>query len=167
MRVPVGRRITARLDARTAGVGTTRLLRPRTSSHVAPRGGVCSPPKSCEDAVGAVSCARQVIAHGVPPCNVARADAVASIAAQPAVRDDRDPPLVSGQGALLVRQIRISVKWNILRGRGLTGGVVAMTGLFCPTAQGARFGSRAANCSKWLDEVSFLPAFVHSSAWQK
>jgi hypothetical protein len=42
-------------------------------------------------------------------------DAVASIAPQPAVRDDRDPPLVTGQGASLVRQIRISVKWNILR----------------------------------------------------
>jgi len=30
-------------------------------------------------------------------------DAVASIAAQPAVRDDRDPPLVSGQGVSDVR----------------------------------------------------------------
>jgi hypothetical protein len=47
-------------------------------------------------------------------------EAVASIAAQPAVRDDRDPPLVSGQGVSLIRQIRISVKWNILRG-GLDG----------------------------------------------
>jgi hypothetical protein len=43
-------------------------------------------------------------------------DAVASIAAQPAVRDDRDPPLVSGQDVLSVRSIRNSVKWNILRG---------------------------------------------------
>jgi hypothetical protein len=32
------------------------------------------------------------------PARLAAPDAVASIAAQPAVRDDRDPPLVPGQG---------------------------------------------------------------------
>ena len=57
---------------------------------------------------------RKAIAHGRSrPAMPVTPDAVASIAARPAVRDDRDPPLVSGQGVLLVRQIRISVKWNI------------------------------------------------------
>jgi hypothetical protein len=54
-----GRHITAGLDAQTPGVRTTRLLRPRTSSHVASSAGVCSRPKPCEDAVGAVSSARR------------------------------------------------------------------------------------------------------------
>jgi len=48
------------------------------------------------------------------PAMLLAPDAVASIAPRPAVRDDRDPPLVPGQDGLLVRQIRISVKWNIL-----------------------------------------------------
>ncbi|MGY4504529.1 hypothetical protein ACVWYH_008486 [Bradyrhizobium sp. GM24.11] len=59
---------------------------------------------------------REAIAHGRSrPAMPLAPDAVASIATQPAVRADRDPPLVSGQGVSLVRQIRISVKWNILR----------------------------------------------------
>jgi len=56
----------------------------------------------------------KAVAHGQSrPATLIAPDAVASIAARPAVRDDRDPPLVSGQGVLSVRQIRISVKWNI------------------------------------------------------
>jgi len=51
--------ITARLDAQTPGVRTTRLLRPRTSSHASSRAGVCSPSRPCEDAVSAVSSARR------------------------------------------------------------------------------------------------------------
>jgi len=53
MHVPVGRHITARFDARTAGVGTTRLLRPRTVSTWSPGARVCSPPTTTEAAVTA------------------------------------------------------------------------------------------------------------------
>jgi hypothetical protein len=99
-----GRHITARLDARTPGVRTTRLLRPRTSSHVASSAGVCSRPKPCEDAVSVVSCARRPLLTAKAALQRSIApDAVASIAPQPAVRDDRDPPLVTGQGDLYVR----------------------------------------------------------------
>ena len=68
-----GRHITARLDAQTPGVRTTRLDRPRTSSHVASRVGACSRPKPCEDAVSAGSYAQSPVAHGFPPCNELRA----------------------------------------------------------------------------------------------
>jgi hypothetical protein len=59
-------------------------------------------------------------------------DAVASIAPQPAVRDDRDPPLVTGRGVSCMPQIRISVNKNILP-RGLDGGAL-------PDGQVGRFG---------------------------
>jgi hypothetical protein len=95
--------ITARLDAQTPGVGTTRLLRPRTSSHASSTAGVCSPSRPCEDAVGAVSFARRQLLTVSRPAMPLAPDAVASIAARPAVRDDRDPPLVSGQGVQCVR----------------------------------------------------------------
>ena len=75
---------------------------------------MCSPPKPCEDAVSVVSYARRPLLTAKAALQRPFApDAVASIAPQPAVRDDRDPPLVSGQGVSFVRQIRISVKWNI------------------------------------------------------
>ena len=59
VRARSGRHITAGLDAQTPGVRTTRLLRPRTSSHASSRAGVCSPSRPCEDAVSAVSSARR------------------------------------------------------------------------------------------------------------
>jgi uncharacterized NAD(P)/FAD-binding protein YdhS len=97
---------------------------------------VCSPPKPCEDAVSIVSFARTAPLLTVSrPAIPLAPDAVASIAAQPAVRDDRDPPLVSGQGVSLVRKIRNSVKWNVFDRQGLTDGVVKLTGLFCLDGQ--------------------------------
>jgi len=60
MRVPVGRCITARLDARTAGVGTTRLLRPRTAWPQRRGLGVRTPdhqPNRCDRTVSYARCA--------------------------------------------------------------------------------------------------------------
>ena len=68
-RARLGRHITASLDAQTPGVRTTRLLRPRTSSHVASRAGVCSRPKPCEDAVSVVSSAQSDCSRPKLPCN--------------------------------------------------------------------------------------------------
>ncbi|MBB4366395.1 hypothetical protein GGD65_007467 [Bradyrhizobium sp. CIR18] len=149
MRAPVGRHITAGLDAQTPGVRTTRLDRPRTSSHVASSAGACSRPKPCEDAVGAGSYARSALLTVSRPAMLLAPDAVASIAPRPAVRDDRDPPLVSGQGGLCVRQIRISVKWNILAG-GLDRRSREIGRVFCPTGEGApnvpeRYAHRCVN----------------------
>ena len=66
--------ITTGLDAQTPGVRTTRLVRPRTSPHVASSAGVCSHPKPCEDAVGIVSSARKPLltAEAALQCNRAR-----------------------------------------------------------------------------------------------
>jgi len=115
MRARSGRCITARLGARTPGVGTTRLLRPRTSS-LGIRGVACARPRSHAKTLSAPCRCAKAIAHGCPPCKVHRARRRRVHRTQPAVRDDRDPPLVTGQGGQCVRQIRISVKWNILRG---------------------------------------------------
>ena len=107
-------RITTRLDAQTPGVRTTRLLRTRTSS-LGIRGVACARPRSHAKTLSASCRMREGhCSRPKPPCNAVAPDAVASIAARPAVRDDRDPPLVSGRGVSLVRQIRNSVKWNVL-----------------------------------------------------
>src|SRR5882672_1638387 len=69
--------ITARLDAQTPGVRTTRLLRPRTSSP-ASRWLACAHHRDLrEDAVSVVSsrerfCSRSTI-EGFPPCIALRA----------------------------------------------------------------------------------------------
>src|SRR6266702_4873071 len=105
--------ITTRLDAQTPGVRTTRLRRPRTSS-LGLRELACAHARSHTKTLSASCRHAKAVAHGQSrPATLIAPDAVASIAARPAVRDDRDPPLVSGQGVLSVRQIRISVKWNI------------------------------------------------------
>ena len=93
-----GRRITARFDARTSGVGTTRLLRPRTAWPQRQGLGVRTPdhrPNRCDRAV---SYARRAGTHGRPPCPHAhRAGATASTAPRPASRDDREAPLWQGR----------------------------------------------------------------------
>jgi hypothetical protein len=102
--------ITTRLDAQTPGVRTTRLRRPRTSS-LGRRELARARSRHHAKTLSAPCRHAKAIAHGQSrPATLIAPDAVASIAPQPAVRDDRDPPLVSGQGALSVRQIRSSVK---------------------------------------------------------
>ena len=106
---------TAGLDAQTPGVRTTRLVRPRTSS-LGLRELACAHVRSHAKTLSASCRTREAIAHGQSrPAIPITPDAVASIAPQPAVRDDRDPPLVSGLGVSCVRQIRNSVKRNISR----------------------------------------------------
>src|SRR5690348_6010375 len=101
-RVRLDRRITTGLDAQDPGVRTTRLVRPRTSSlgfRALARAHVRNHTKTLS-----ASCRRhedRCSRPGRPATSVAP-DAVASIAAWPAVRYDRDPPLVSGQGVSLV-----------------------------------------------------------------
>jgi hypothetical protein len=68
MRAPVGRRIAASLDARTPGVGTTRLLRPRTIWPQRPGLGVRTPdhrPNRCDRAVSYARCVRLTVARPV------------------------------------------------------------------------------------------------------
>ena len=92
------------LDAQTPGVRTTRLLRPRTSRHIASRACVCSPPMTSTSPLSsAVSYAsREPFSRLPPPCrHAARAVAAASTATRPAFRDDREPPLWQGQGCAL------------------------------------------------------------------
>jgi hypothetical protein len=90
-----GSNITAGLDAQTPGVRTTRLDRPRTSS-LGLRELACAHARSHAKTLSAScrtrggDCSRQ----GRPAIPIAP-DAVASIATLPAVRDDRDPSLVS------------------------------------------------------------------------
>jgi hypothetical protein len=64
-------RITARLDAQTPGVRTTRFCRTLTAPVVR----------------------AMRLAHGCPPCETNRADAVGVHHGSPHVRDDRDTPL--------------------------------------------------------------------------
>ena len=105
--------ITTGLDAQTPGVRTTRLGRPRTSS-LGLRVLACAHARSHAKTLSA-PCRRRDgdRSRQSRPAIPITPDAVASIAARPAVRDDRDPPLVSGLGVSFVRQIRSSVKWNI------------------------------------------------------
>ena len=92
MRAPVGRHITARLDARTSGAGTTRLLRPRTSSLGSPRL-ACAHRRDHAKTLSAPCRIAPEAAHGSSrPAAPSRADAVAATAFHPAFRDDRDPP---------------------------------------------------------------------------
>ena len=117
-----------RLDARTSGVGTTRLLRPRTSSPGSPR-------LACahrEDHAKTLSAPCR-IARG--PCSrfpalqaPIRADAVAATASRPASRDDRETPLVASGMARFVRQNRTSLNSNIF-----TADTRPTAGVFCPT----------------------------------
>src|SRR5262249_54347610 len=91
------RAASARLDASFGRQDHTTL----PSAHVlagSSTAGVCSPSKPCENAVSAVSSARKPLLTEHPlgdsrPATPFAPDAVASIAPQPAVRDDRDPPL--------------------------------------------------------------------------
>jgi len=76
MRAPVGRHITASLDAQTPGVRTTRLLRPRTANPEASGAGVCSPPMSSLAAVTAPCRTASRATHGCPPCRHAIAPAL-------------------------------------------------------------------------------------------
>jgi len=66
VRARLGRHITARLDARTPGVGTTRLLRPRTALPEASRARVCSPPISSLAALTAPCRIASRMTHGLP-----------------------------------------------------------------------------------------------------
>ena len=70
-RTRLGRHITARLDAQTPGVRTTRF---------------------CRTPITPVVCARY-FAHGSPPCKTLRAGATGVHHGSPHVRDDRDTPL--------------------------------------------------------------------------
>jgi hypothetical protein len=116
MRAPVGRHITTRLDARTPGVGTTRLLRPRTVSPIV-RGWPCTP-RPRRAAVTAPCRSRGARTHGCPPCpTLLRADAAASTAPRPAPRDDREAPLWQGRDERHMPQIRNSEKENIFAAR--------------------------------------------------
>lgn len=84
----------------TSGARTTRLLRPRTSPLGAPQG-------PCEDAFGAVSLRAPLpLTEAFPPCDPARADAVASTASRPPSRDDRDTPLLMGQDGNVYSSLR-------------------------------------------------------------
>jgi hypothetical protein len=71
------------------------------SAHIStgfPTAGVRAPQGPCEDAFGAVSLRAPLpLTEASPPCDPARADAVASTASQPPSRDDRDTPLLMGQ----------------------------------------------------------------------
>jgi hypothetical protein len=69
MRAPVGRCTTASLDARTPGVGTTRLLRPRTAWSQRPVLGVHTPdhrPNRCDRAVSYAHRLGLTVARPVP-----------------------------------------------------------------------------------------------------
>lgn len=68
MRAPVGRRIAARLDARTPGAGTTRLLRPHTSPLGPPRL-ACAHREGHARTLSAPCRTAPVAAHGCPPCS--------------------------------------------------------------------------------------------------
>ena len=88
-----GCHITARLDAQTPGVRTTRLLRPRTSLPIV-RGLTRARPRHQQ-----VRCYSAVSCHGsqrltgfARPAVTSRADAAASTASRPAYRDDRERP---------------------------------------------------------------------------
>ena len=65
VRARSGRHITARLGARTPGVGTTRLLRPRTALPEASRARVCSPPISSLAALTAPCRIASRMTHGL------------------------------------------------------------------------------------------------------
>jgi hypothetical protein len=97
------KRITTGLDAQAPGVRTTRLVRPRTSS-LELRALACAHARNHAKTLSA-SCRTRDDDCSRPsrPATPTAPDAVASIAPQPAVRDDRDPPLVLGQGVSLVR----------------------------------------------------------------
>ncbi|MCW2020486.1 hypothetical protein ACVILJ_001358 [Bradyrhizobium diazoefficiens] len=69
-----GRNITARLDAQTPGVRTTRFCRTQAAPVVR----------------------ATLFAHGSPPCEAFAPVKPASTAARPACRDDRDTPLFLG-----------------------------------------------------------------------
>ena len=71
-----GRHITARLGAQTPGARTTRF---------------------CRTPIAPVVCARR-FAHGCPPCETFRADAIGVHRRPARVRDDRDTPLFLGPG---------------------------------------------------------------------
>ena len=128
MRAPVGRHITAKLDARTPGVRTTRLLRPRTSSLGPPRL-ACAHRRGHSKTLSAPCRIAPEAAHEFPrPAAPSRADAVAATASRPASRDDRETPLVAGGMCRLVRQNRTSVNSNIF-----AKAYRPSTGVFCPS----------------------------------
>jgi len=88
-----------RLDARTPGVRTTRLRRPRTIPPKDPEACVCSPSGINETAVTAPCRMRVAWDSRLPALSLRnRAGATASTAPQPASRDDREAPLWKGPG---------------------------------------------------------------------
>ena len=85
--------IAAGLDAQTPGVRTTRLPRPRTSSLGPPRL-ACAHRRDHAKTLSAPCRIAPIAAHGFPPCNHHRADAVAATAFHPAFRAIAIRPLV-------------------------------------------------------------------------
>jgi hypothetical protein len=126
-----GRYITARLDAQTPGVRTTRLLRPRTVPPKSSGACVCSPLDDRQARSPAPCRTRRVRTHGCPPCHhAARAVAAASTATRPACRDDRERPFGRARISAVCHKSEIRKSEIFLR-RGLDG-------VFCPTRQPGR-----------------------------
>src|SRR6266702_4024461 len=103
-------RISARLDRSNDGQDHTVLpyasflLRPRASQDL-----------SAVRTTRLARSSRGSAQSTAPPCDLTSATApLASTAARSAVRDDVRPPLSPDQDGRHIRQIRISVKWNIL-----------------------------------------------------
>jgi hypothetical protein len=125
-----------------SGARTTRLRRPRTPS-LGSRRLACAHRRGHAKTLSAPCRRTKALAHGAPerdsrPANASIApDAVASIAPQPAVRDDRDPPLFVGPGCFACTTNPNFGKVEYFCGEGLTsGGEVFCAQVFCPTGTG-------------------------------
>src|SRR3954467_14185471 len=91
-----GRHITAGLDAQTPGVRTTRLVRPRTSS-LGLRVLACAHTRSMPRRWRHRVVGTKALLTAEAPCNACHARRRRVHRCPAAVRDDRDPPLVSGR----------------------------------------------------------------------